>query len=42
MVEIGPTQAGAVAEIGRSRGFAPPELRRDLDGRARVCLFRAP
>jgi release factor glutamine methyltransferase len=42
MVEIGPTQAEAVAAIGAAQGFAPPELRRDLDGRARVCLFRVP
>jgi release factor glutamine methyltransferase len=42
MVEIGPTQAEAVAEIGAAHGFAPPEVRRDLDGRARVCLFRVP
>jgi release factor glutamine methyltransferase len=41
MVEIGPTQAEAVAMIGRNQGFASPETRRDLDGRARVCLFRA-
>ncbi|EYD74458.1 Methylase [Rubellimicrobium mesophilum DSM 19309] len=42
MVEIGPTQAEAVARIGAAQGLAPPEIRRDLDGRARVCLFRVP
>lgn len=42
MVEIGPTQAEPVAAIGRSHGLARPEVRRDLDGRARVCLFRVP
>jgi release factor glutamine methyltransferase len=39
MVEIGPTQAEAVAAIGAEHGFAPAEVRRDFDGRARVCLF---
>ena len=42
MVEIGPTQAEAVAAIGRGHGLGAPEVRPDLDGRARVCLFRAP
>jgi release factor glutamine methyltransferase len=42
MVEIGPTQTEAVTAIGAARGLASPEVRRDLDGRARVCLFRAP
>ncbi len=42
LLEHGPTQADAIAAIGRSHGFPPPEVRRDLDGRARVCLFRAP
>lgn len=42
MVEIGPTQADAVAAIAAGHGFAPPEVRRDFDGRARVCLFRVP
>jgi release factor glutamine methyltransferase len=42
MVEIGPTQAGAVAALGAAQGFAPPEVRQDFDGRARVCLFRVP
>lgn len=42
MVEIGPTQAEAVAEIGVARGFARPEIQQDFDGRARVCLFRVP
>ena len=42
LLEHGPTQARAVAAIGQAHGFAPPEHRRDLDGRDRACLFRAP
>ncbi len=42
IVEIGPTQAEAVTAIGKAHGMAAPEVRRDLDGRARVCLFRVP
>ncbi len=42
LLEHGPTQADAVAAIGRSHGFPAPEHRRDLDGRRRVILFRAP
>lgn len=36
MVEIGPTQAGAVAGLFRAAGFEAIEVRRDLDGRDRV------
>ncbi|MBP1805475.1 peptide chain release factor N(5)-glutamine methyltransferase [Rubellimicrobium aerolatum] len=42
IVEHGPTQAGAIAALGAAHGFAAPEMRRDLDGRDRVCLFRVP
>ena len=42
LVEIGPTQAQSVAQIGVAQGFASPEIRQDFDGRARVCLFRVP
>ena len=41
-VEHGPTQARAIADIGMGQGFAAPEHRRDMDGRDRVCVFRAP
>lgn len=42
LLEHGPTQAESIAELGQAQGFAAPEVRRDFDGRARVCLFRAP
>lgn len=42
LLEHGPSQAPAIAAIGRAQGFASPEHRRDLDGRDRACLFRAP
>lgn len=42
LLEHGPTQAQAIAAIGASAGFAAPEVRRDLDGRERACVFRAP
>lgn len=42
LLEIGPTQAGAVGAIGRARGWGEPEVTADLDGRDRVLLFRAP
>jgi release factor glutamine methyltransferase len=42
LMEHGPTQADAIAAIGRSCGWPAPERRQDLDGRARICLFRAP
>lgn len=42
ILEVGPTQAEAVAAIGAAQGLAPPEVRHDFDGRARVCLFRVP
>ena len=41
-VEHGPTQAREIAAIGMGHGFAAPEHRRDMDGRDRVCVFRAP
>ncbi|TNC52769.1 peptide chain release factor N(5)-glutamine methyltransferase [Rubellimicrobium rubrum] len=41
-VEIGPTQAEAVATIGADHGLSAPEVRQDFDGRSRVCLFRVP
>lgn len=41
-LEIGPTQAAAVAALLVRAGFAPPEIRRDLDGRDRVVLARWP
>ena len=41
-LEHGPTQARAIADIGMGQGFAAPEHRRDMDGRDRVCVFRAP
>ncbi len=36
LVEIGPTQGGAVADLLRAAGFADTQVRRDLDGRDRV------
>lgn len=36
LVEIGPTQAPAVAALFADAGLVDPQLRRDLDGRARV------
>jgi release factor glutamine methyltransferase len=42
LLEHGPTQAEAIAAIGQAQGFAAPEHRRDLDGRMRAVLFRAP
>jgi release factor glutamine methyltransferase len=42
LLEIGPTQAPAVAGIGRTHGLGEPEVRPDFDGRDRVCLFRVP
>jgi release factor glutamine methyltransferase len=42
LLEIGPAQAAAPAAIGRSHGWAAPEVALDLDGRDRVLLFRAP
>lgn len=41
MVEVGASQAEAVLAIGRAAGLTRAETRLDLDGRARVCLFRA-
>lgn len=42
LLEHGPTQAAGIAAIGRALGFAEPEHRRDLDGRMRAVVFRAP
>lgn len=42
LVEIGPTQGAAVAALFREAGLGPVELRRDLDGRDRVVIGRAP
>ena len=42
MVEIGPTQAGDVAELFREVGLAAIEVLKDLDGRDRVVSGRAP
>lgn len=42
LLEVGPTQAGAVAAIGRAAGWDEPAVAPDLDGRDRVLLFRAP
>jgi release factor glutamine methyltransferase len=42
IVEIGPTQAGAVAELLVAQGFPEPEVRRDLDGRDRVVIAIKP
>ncbi len=38
MVEIGPTQGGAVTEMMTAAGMVNVEIRRDLDGRDRVVL----
>jgi release factor glutamine methyltransferase len=42
ILEHGPGQSEPIAAIGQAAGFAPPEVRHDLDGRARACVFRAP
>lgn len=42
LMEHGPTQAEAIAAIGQAKGYACPEVRRDFDGRDRMCLFRVP
>jgi release factor glutamine methyltransferase len=42
MLEHGPGQSDAIAAIGRSHGFPAPQVRRDLDGRARAIMFRGP
>ena len=41
MVEIGPTQAAAVAALFAAAGLGAIEIRRDLDGRDRVVAARA-
>lgn len=40
ILEIGPTQAGAVCRLLVAAGFSRLEVRRDLDGRDRVVLAR--
>ncbi|MCB2137268.1 MAG: peptide chain release factor N(5)-glutamine methyltransferase [Rhodobacteraceae bacterium] len=42
ILEIGPTQAGAVAALLQAQGFDAPEIRTDLDGRDRVVIARQP
>ncbi len=42
MVEIGPTQADAVARLLTAGGFTGVGLRQDLDGRDRVVFGQAP
>lgn len=42
LLEIGPTQAGAVAALLEAAGFTMPVVRRDLDGRDRVVAARWP
>ncbi len=42
LLEHGPTQADAIADLGQAHGFPPPEHRQDFDGRRRACLFRVP
>ncbi|RWR09361.1 peptide chain release factor N(5)-glutamine methyltransferase [Paenirhodobacter populi] len=42
LLEIGPTQAGAVCDLLRGGGFERIEVRRDLDGRDRTILARKP
>lgn len=41
MVEVGASQAPEVLALGRALGWGAAETRPDLDGRARLCLFRA-
>lgn len=40
LLEIGSGQAEAVSALARRAGLRDEGVRRDLDGRARVCLFR--
>lgn len=40
-IEVGAGQAPAVLAIGQAAGLTPLGTRPDLDGRARVCVFRA-
>nr|WP_268821742.1 peptide chain release factor N(5)-glutamine methyltransferase [Octadecabacter dasysiphoniae] len=42
MVEIGPTQAGQVAQMFRAAGLVAVGIRRDLDGRDRVVVGQKP
>ncbi len=42
MVEIGPTQAGAVSEMFRAGGLQQVRVMQDLDGRDRVVVGNAP
>lgn len=41
-VEVGPTQAEAVAALFAAAGLRPEGTRRDMDGRERVVIARAP
>jgi len=40
LLEVGPTQAGAVAALCQAAGLAPVAVHRDLDGRERVVRMR--
>ena len=42
ILEIGPSQAGAVAALLVAEGFPAPEIRCDLDGRDRVVIATMP
>jgi release factor glutamine methyltransferase len=42
MVEIGPTQGPAVAEMFRDAGLIDVAIAPDFDGRDRVVMGRAP
>ena len=42
ILEIGPSQAGAVAGLLAAQGFADISVRRDLDGRDRLVMAVKP
>ena len=42
IMEIGPTQAGPVADLMRSAGFADVQVIQDLDGRDRIVMANRP
>jgi release factor glutamine methyltransferase len=42
MVEIGPTQGGAVIALFEAAGLEQVEIRVDLDGRDRVVVGKKP
>lgn len=42
ILEHGPGQSEPIAAIGQAAGWGWPEVRHDLDGRPRACVFRAP